>query len=251
MVSSLFHDLLFQPLYNGLVFLISVMPAEDIGLAVVVLTIIVKFLILPLSHKTIKAQSKMKELEPHINEIREKHKNNKQEQALKTMELYRKHGVNPLSGLLSLFIQFPIILALYFVFWKGLKNGINPAELYSFIIAPETLNTNFLGIFDLSGRHVVLAAIAALSQYLQFHTATPAILKKPTQNSSKPSFQEEFMKSFTIQMKYGLPVVIFVISYSISGVIALYWAVSNFFTVVHQLYVRHKAKRMAGEQVVP
>ena len=64
----------------------------------------------------------MRAIAPHVEKLKEKHKDNKQEQARKTMELYKEHGINPFSGCLLVLIQLPIIFALYFVFFKGLPN---------------------------------------------------------------------------------------------------------------------------------
>ena len=93
-----------------MVVLTSVVPGHDLGLAVILLTLIVKFILVPISHKTIKTQKKLKELEPEITKLKEKHKDDQQGQALKIMELYKEHGVNPFSGVFLMFIQLPIIL---------------------------------------------------------------------------------------------------------------------------------------------
>ena len=103
MVADAFNLFLYQPLYNGLVFFISVVPWGDIGIAVIVLTLLVRVVLFPLSHKSTKSQIKMREIEPEIKEIKEKHKD-KQEQAKKVMELYQKHGLNPFSGCLFILV---------------------------------------------------------------------------------------------------------------------------------------------------
>ena len=124
MISSVWHEIVYQPLYNILAFLIGVLPGHSVGLAIITLTVVVRLALFPLTGKSMKAQKVMKELEPELKRIREAHKNDKQLQAKKTMELYQEKGVTPFSGCLPLFIQIPIIIGLYIVF-KDLK-AIDP-----------------------------------------------------------------------------------------------------------------------------
>src|SRR3990167_8681829 len=109
MISYLFNILLFDPLYNALVFITEIIPGHNVAIAIIVLTIIVKLLLFPLYHKSTLAQTKIKELEPSLKKIKEKYSDNKQEQAKLTMELYREHGINPLTSFALLFIQLPIV----------------------------------------------------------------------------------------------------------------------------------------------
>ena len=117
-MSYLFNLFFYEPLYNGLIFLIGVLPRADIGIVVVLFTCIVKLILFPLSKKSVLTQIRMKEIQPELDAIKEKHKENKQEQALKVMALYKERKINPFSGILLIFIQIPIIFALYFVFFK-------------------------------------------------------------------------------------------------------------------------------------
>jgi len=243
MIASIFNTLFYQPLYNGLVFLISIVPLSDVGIAVVVLTLLVKVILFPFTHKSLKTQSRMRGIEPDIKKLKEQHKNDKQQQAKKVMELYKKHGVNPFSGCLLFIIQIPIIFALYWVFWKGLGNGLDESNLYSFVTIPDTINFKFLGLIDVAGKSFILAAIAGITQYFQMKLSMPKLGGgKPSQG--KLSLKDEFAKSFSFQMRYGLPVFVFFISYSISAAVALYWATSNIFSIGHELFIRKKAKQI-------
>jgi len=132
MISSLWHTIVYQPLFNLLVLLIGVLPGHSVGAAIILLTIIVKLALYPLTGKSIKAQHDMKELEPELKQLREKHGTDKQALAQKTMELYQKRGVTPFSGCLPVLIQIPIIFGLYWVFFKGLP-VIDIQVLYRFI----------------------------------------------------------------------------------------------------------------------
>src|SRR3990167_763942 len=234
MLSNLWNIVLYEPLLNALAFLVSVIPGGDVGLAVIILTIIVKLLLLPLSHCSITSHSEMYLLTPELNKIKASGAS-KEEQARQTFELYKKHKVNPFSGCLLVLIQIPIIFALYYVFYKGIN--FEGGHLYSFVHIPESVNMVFLGILDISAKSLPLAILAGVSQYLQAHfMPKPAFSESP--KGSTPSFSESFTKSMHTQMKYIFPFVVAFIAYSISGAVALYWITSNLFMVAQQIYVK-------------
>ena len=239
MQTGIFSTFFYQPLYNALVMLLSVIPGANVGVAIILLTVIVRGALLPLSHKSVVSQAKMRSIAPHIEKIKEDHKEDKQEQARKTMELYKEHGINPFSGCLLVVVQLPIIFALYFVFFKGLPD-LNAEHLYSFVHLPSTVGMVFLGIL-LSKKSIIFAFLAAATQYFQIKLSIPPMA--PAEKGAKPSFKDDFARSFNMQMRYMLPVIVFGISYSISASVALYWTTSNLFSVLHELYV----KRRAGE----
>ena len=258
MLSYLFNTFLYEPLYNGLLFLVAILPGADLGIAVIILTLLVKFALLPLAHKTAKTQVKMKELDPHIKAIKEKHKSNKQEQAKQMMDLYGKHGVSPFSGIIAIFIQLPIIIALYWVFFKGLKvdpallaaidhlagnlpsSLLNHDILYSFVHLPESIKVEFLGLIDLTGKSIVLALIAGISQYVQINLSMPKKAGEGFLPKSTGSLKDDLAQNMGFQMRYILPVFVGIFAYSISAAVALYWAVSNIFAIVHEVIVRKK-----------
>jgi len=239
-MSGIFSAVFYQPLYNALVFLLSVIPGGNVGVALVVLTIGVRTILLPFAHKSVVSQNKMREIAPHIEKLKQDHKDDKQEQARRTMELYKEHGINPFSGCLLLFIQLPIIFALYWVFSRGLPN-LDAGILYSFVHLPATVSMAFLGI-SLSGKSLILALLAAITQYFQIKLSMPAT--PPAVKGAKPSFGNDFSRSLNLQMRFMLPLVVFFISYSISAAIALYWTTTNLFSVVHFLYVKRMAKEI-------
>jgi len=242
---AFFNTFFYEPLYNGLVFLISIMPGADVGLAVIVLTLLVKIIILPLSHKSVASQAKMRSIEPEMKRVKERHKD-KQEQARQVMDLYKKHGVNPFSGCFLMLVQLPIIFALYWVFFKGLANNIDQTILYSFVVAPEQINVHFLGFIDMSQKNIILAALAGISQYFQMKLSMPPIPKDDGEKKKGDmSFKDEFAKNMNLQMRYMLPGIVFFVAYSISSAVALYWLVSNLFSIGHELVVKRKALRLA------
>lgn len=244
-MSTLYHSLIFNPLYNGLIGLIAVFPWMDAGIAVIIFTIIIKLILFPLSKKAIVTQVRMKELQPELNKIKELYKDNKQEQGLKTMALYKDKGMNPFSSFFLLFIQLPILYALYAVFIRSGLPVINTTLLYSFISVP-TVNMHFLGLLDISKASVLMSLIAAAAQFLQLHYSIASAPTNPTdkKNNAAPA-AADIAQNMTKQMKYIFPVMIFFISYKISAVIALYWTVSSLFTLGQELYVRHKLSKLS------
>ncbi|MCC7160549.1 membrane protein insertase YidC [Candidatus Nomurabacteria bacterium] len=235
MISNIWNAILYHPLLNALAFLVSVIPGGDVGVAVILLTILVKIALFPLSQKSIESQAEMNLLTPELNKIKNSGAN-KEEQARLTFELYKKHKVNPFSGCLLVIIQIPVIFALYYVFLKGIN--FDNSFLYSFVHVPEKISMVFLGIIDISKKSLVLAILAGVSQYLQAHFMPKPTQPTNTNSSSTPSFQESFTKSMNMQMKYVFPFIITFIAYSVSGAVALYWITSNLFMVAQQIYVK-------------
>lgn len=250
MISSFFNTIFYIPLYNLFVFLVSISPFNDIGIAIVALTLFVRLLLLPVTHKSVKAQVKMKILEPEINAIKKETEKDKQTQARRVMELYQKHGVNPFSGCLLFLIQMPFIFALFWIFNQELVGGLSHENLYSFIRFPQNFSLLFLGIMDVTQKNLIIALCAGASQYFQIRLALPPSSKKGDGAAEPPSFKDEFAKSFQLQMKYIFPVMVFFLSYSVfSSGVALYWTTSNLISIIHELLVRKKARALITTHV--
>ncbi len=235
-LQSVWNTLLYEPFLNFLALIVSVVPWGDLGIAIIILTIVIKIILYPLSKKSIEGQMKLKVLEPELAKIRNSGKS-KEEQARLTFELYKKNNTNPFSGCLLILIQIPVIFALYYVFFKGLN--FNTESLYSFIPKPENLNTYFLGVIDLSGKSLILAILAGLSQFLQAYVMP---IGGNTNTAGQSDFMQSFAKSMQVQMKYVFPIAVVFISYNISGAIALYWIVSNLFAAGQHVYLNKKQK---------
>ncbi|MDP3947685.1 MAG: YidC/Oxa1 family membrane protein insertase, partial [bacterium] len=222
-------------LYNILVLLFKVLPFFDAGIIVIILTIFVRLIIFPLSRKAVLTQVKMSEIGPELAEIKEKYKDNTEEQAKRTLALYKEKGVNPFSGMLVIIIQIPIILALYQIFLHFPE--VNSSLLYSFVAAPGHINTTFLGLMDITAKSATLALLAALSTFFQFQISMKGQVQ-PKGNS----FGDNLTRSMQTQMKYFFPLIVFFISYRISGVIALYWLTTNLFSIGQEIFIRKKLK---------
>ena len=232
MLHTLWNVVCYQPLYNALLFLISIIPGGDVGLAIILLTIIVKLVLFPLTQKSIYAQLKMKTIEVDINKIKEKI-TDKAAQSKAIFALYKENNVNPFSSCLLIFIQMPIIIALYLVFIHGFNSV--PVGAYSFIHIPTTFNLNFLGLVNLGEKSIYLAVFAGITQFCQGYLAQGR-QPKPVGTDMKA----EFAKSMQTQMVYVLPLMIVFIAYRISAAVALYWITSNIFTIGQELYTKRK-----------
>lgn len=239
MIIGFFKVALYQPLYNGLVFLTDILPFIDAGIAVILFTVIVKLIIFPLSKSAVSTQFKMRQLSPKLEELKKKYKEDKQEQAQKTLELYKENGINPFASFFLVLIQLPIILTLYYVFLRSGFPSIDTELLYSFIPKPQHIDVMFLGFIDVTGKSWILAFAAAITNFFQIRFSVPKYVPK---EGNKPSFKDDLAKSMNMQMRYVFPVVVLFIAYSISGAIALYWTTSNLFMIGQELVIRKTVK---------
>lgn len=247
MVSSLFNAFFYNPIYNALVALVAVIPWSDVGIAVIIVTIVVRLILLPFSLSAARTQRSMKILEPKLKEVKEIHKGDKEKEALATLELYREAKVNPFASILTVFIQIPVLLALYFVFYYEPLSTINAARLYSFTPTPEAVSLLFLGIVSVSGKSLVLAILAGVSQYMQAHLALKGTMKP----SDTKSMQNDFQRMMGAQLKYVFPFIIGAISYTTSGAIALYFLTTNIAGSLQELYIRRVFAKETSQSVSP
>lgn len=247
-MSFIFQNFFYAPLYNGLVAFINIVPYHDVGLAVILFTCIIKVIIFPLSQQSIKTQFEMKQIEPEMNEIKLKYKDDKQVQAEKTMQLYKDKGINPFAGILLMLIQLPILIALYWVFLKGGLPKIDSASIYSFTKIPDTINMIFLGA-DVSQNSILFAFFVAIAQFLQMQITLPKPKKVETKNGANPGFSDELAKSMNMQMKYVMPVIMFFIAKSFPLVVSLYLITSSLFAIGQELYIRSKYKTNTAQVV--
>ena len=230
-IGDLFNIVFYQPLFNSLVVLYQYLPGRDFGVAIVVLTIIVKAIFYPIGAKAIKAQKMLEGLKGKIEEVQEKYKTNKEEQARKTMAIYREAGVSPFSGIMPLLIQMPILIALYRVFSDGLKPEAM-AHLYSFIHNPGTINPSFLGVADMAQPSIVFAVIAGILQFVQSWQITKMA---PPKDNGKPVKKQ--MEMIQKQMQIFLPLFTVIILIKIPSAVALYWVIATLFTVFQQYII--------------
>ncbi len=248
-MSFLFHELIYRPLYNVLIFIYNALPFDDFGIAIIVVTLLLKLVLIPLSKKQIESQKKMQALQPKIKEIQEKYKKDKEKQSRALMELYKTSKTNPFAGCVPIIVQLVFLIAIYRVLFNISTAGlvVNPGDLYSFVRNPGQINQFFMGIISLSSavdvKHIALANVpqvllifaAAFSQYIQMKMMMD---KMPAGAGAKES---DFAQIMSKQMLYLGPVLTLVIGFQFPSGVALYWLVSTVFMIVQQYYLQKNA----------
>lgn len=232
-MGSIFHIVLYQPLFNALVFFYDFIPGKDFGVAVILLTIILRTALFPLSAKAFKAQKAMADLQPQIQKIQEQFKENKAELSKKLLALYQKERINPLGSLLPLIIQFPLLIALYQVF----RDGFHVEELallYSFIPSPGSIDPSFFGFLDLSQRSVVVAALAGAFQYIQ---------GKQAMSLTTSLAQSDAVKRIQGPMLYIIPLMTGFLTLQLPSALGLYWITTSLFSIGQQWYLMSKPQK--------
>jgi len=237
----MFGTIFYNPLYNALILILDHIPGGNVAVATIILTCLVKLILFPISKNAAKTQIKMKILEPEIAKIREQYSKDPQALAQKTMDFYKKNDLNPFAGFFLLLIQLPIILALASIFYRGGLPAVNVSLLYSFVHNPTSVNTIFLGM-DVAKSSLVLGILAGLSQFFQIRLTMPAMPSKPA-GSGAQSFGNDFAQSMNLQMRYVMPVIIFIICLKISGAVAIYWITGSLFMICQELYFRRTVKK--------
>lgn len=239
MFSFIWHTVFFDPIYNTLIFFVDTVRGGDVGIAIIATVIVVKTILLPLSIKAAKTQRIMRELDPKLKELKEKYKDDRQKQAQEMMQLYKDYNLNPFASIFLMFLQIPIILALYFAVYSGggvVLPSVNIDVLYSFVAQPHIVTMNFLGLIDITGRSVILAIGAGITQFIFTSMTLPKLPDRAV--DAAPNFKEDFMRNMHVQMKYVMPVIIVGVAYTISAAIALYFVVSNLVGIAQEFYVR-------------
>ncbi|RJO59614.1 protein translocase component YidC [Candidatus Parcubacteria bacterium] len=249
---NIFVTFLYDPLFNGLIFLYKYIPGHDLGVAIILLTLLIKALLFWPSLSAIHNQQKMQEIQPKLKELQEKYKDNKEELSRQLMVFYKQNKVNPFSSCLPLLLQLPILIALYKVFFAGIN--VNPAthlfnadqlsHLYPFLrstFETSQVSTTFLGFLDLTAKHnIVLALLAGAAQFWQ---SKMMMSKKPPK---VPGAKDEQVSAImSTQMTYLLPAITVIFGYQFPAGLSLYWVASTLFQVAQQYYYFkwHKPKQ--------
>ena len=248
MIRELLKTFFYDPFYNGVVFLIALLPTHDVGIAVIAFTVLVKVILFPLSQKSIRTQILMREIDPELKKLREQYKDNPERQARETFALYKEKKISPFSSFALLLIQIPIVLGLYFVFLRGGLPAIDLSTLYGFVMPPEAIRMTLFGVFDISGKSIILAGLAGITQFFQARLLTPVIKKK---KDGTNTLKDDIAHSMNIQMRYVMPIIIAFIAYTLSAVVALYWVVNNILTILQELLVRRMHRKEVQSSLGP
>lgn len=231
-MAAFFYNLIYQPLFNLLIFLYNTVPFADLGIAVILVTALIKLILYPLGIKAAKSQKEMETIQPEVKKLQEKYKDDKEKQSREIMALYKEKGVNPFSGMLPLFIQLPILISLFQIFRRGLE-AEEMRHLYEFVSDPGVINYSFLGVVDLSSPNIILAIIAAGGQFLQMKMVSP---------KKKTGEKQDTAKAIQTHMIYFLPGFTFVILLTLPSVVGLYWVITVAFSIFQQYIISRDKK---------
>lgn len=230
----MFHTVFFQPIFNLLIGLYNLVG--DIGLAIIILTVILKLVLWPLTGQSLRSQKMLQQLQPKIKALQEKYKDDKQGLTQATMALYKEEKVNPFSSCLPLLIQLPFLFALYRVLVDGLSSK-SFESLYGFVANPGTINPVSVGFFNLAVASIPLAAIAGAVQFWQ-----AKMLPRPDvpPSAGAGAKDESTMSVMNKQMMYLAPVMTIIIGAKLPAGLALYWIVMSLLMVLQQHLVFKK-----------
>lgn len=233
----MYETFFYQPILNFVIFLYNIIPGHDLGVVIILFTFIIKLLLYPLSQKSLKSQKELQELQPKIEEIKKKYKDNKEEMSKAMMNLYKDNKVNPFSSCLPLLIQLPFLFAIFKVFRDGFENGALNL-LYPFISHPDKINYISFGFLNLQNKNIYIAVLAGLAQFWQ----AKMMVTKRVDVKSEGAKDEDMMAIMNKQMVYMMPVLTVFIGMSFPAGLGLYWLFTTIFTGLQQLILFKKVK---------
>jgi YidC/Oxa1 family membrane protein insertase len=239
-MKALFTTILFQPMFNALMWIYNVIPGHDIGIAIIVLTIVIRFILWPFQQSALKSQHALQTIQPKLKALQEQYKGDKAALNKAMMELYAKEKVSPFSSCLPLLVQLPFLIALYQV----LRSGLTSADfnlLYPFVHNPGTINPVSFGFLDLAVKSIPLAVLAGLAQFFQTKMLP---MNRPPAGAGPGAKDEDQMAKINKQMLYIMPAFTVFIGISLPAGLTLYWVVTTLMAILQQwLFIKtHKTK---------
>lgn len=251
-ISTFFTTILYNPIYNLFAGLIQYIPGHSLGWAIVAITIIIRLILLYPQQKMLEGQRKMAELQPKIKALQKEYADDRATLGMKVMELYKKENVNPMWSCLPLLIQFPILIALYWVI-SGISHPSNVYHLYPFLSGfnPTVINTNFFGqnLLQIGGTAaLIMALILGITQWVQGYLTVknqPALPKESPKkdietDSAMPTIDPKMMQNMTL---YFFPLMIGVSALFFPLGLGLYWWIGLLFMIVQQYVVNTQAEK--------
>ncbi len=261
---NIFYLLLVQPIVNVLVIiyheLIVLHVPYALGFSIILLTVIIRAILYPFIASQLKTSKKMQEITPHLNRLKEQHKNDSTRLQSETMKLYKEHGVNPVAGCLPLLIQLPLIWGLYGVLQEVVKTDpnhvlsyVNHALYIPSLKLTHMWDTSFFGLplgqtpshlFPHVGVGIllipVLTGVFQLIQSKMMFSAPAAIV--PVKNGKKGSVPEkkkedDFATAFQTQSLYIFPIMIAFFSWTLPVGLSLYWNTFTIFGILQQYQI--------------
>lgn len=261
---NLWFTLLYQPLVNALVFLYKIL-GQNFGWAIIGLTLALRSALLPLTLPSLKMTQKIKEIQPELEKLKKKHKNDKQGFAQAQLKLYQKHNINPASGCLPWIVQIVVLIALYRAFNNVLRpNGDMIGQLnkilYPFLTLSKEviLNTRFfyldltkpdliglpfklnLGILKLEKIPGIFLIAAAATQFFSSKLMLPRVREAEKLSKKTPEKEDDMAVTMQKQMVYMMPLFTIFIGFSFPSGLVLYWTTFSAFMLIQQLYSRKK-----------
>lgn len=225
----MYNQLVYQPILTTLTWLYGVM-GDNLGLAIVVLTLIIRTILIPFTLPQMKSAKKMAALKPELDALKKKHGNDSKLLQQKTLELYQKNQINPAAGCLPFIAQFIVLIALYQVFMNTLGgNGMGE------------INAVFLGL-DLKSKDptYILPVLAGVLQFIMSVALLPAIENEPAKRDGTKAQKEdiaEMATSMQQQMVFMMPIMTVIFSLQFPSGLALYWVITTAFSLIQQLIV--------------
>lgn len=247
-----FRTLITQPLFNVLVYFTTIFPANSFGLSIIVLTLLVRMLLFLPNQKAMKSQRRLQQLQPKLEALKTKYKDNKQMIAMETMSLYKKHKINPLSSCLPVLLQMPFLLGIYYIIRDGLSLHLTGLLYPSWgNSATELINANqdFLWL-DLSiiDPYYILPVVVAAAQWgavkLSLVHKKKQVSKK--QNQPAPTGTPNQMEQMNKMMLYVMPLMIGFFAATFPAGVGIYWFTSTIFGAFQQWYVNKALEPKKG-----
>ncbi|MEI7749740.1 MAG: YidC/Oxa1 family membrane protein insertase [Candidatus Moraniibacteriota bacterium] len=237
-MNAFFTVLVYQPVYNLIVFFADLFPVANFSLAIIAATVVIKFLFLSLSKQQIESQKKLQDLQPKIKAIQEKYKDDKEKQSKEMMELYKVNKVNPFMGCLPVVVQIVFLITIYRVITQISANafGIDAGILYPFVSNPGTLSFEFFGIADLRAPSIAFAVLAAVGQFYQMKMLSQGKVEEKKEKESDGK-DPDFATIMNKQMLYMGPILTLFIGFRYSSALSLYWLVSTLFSITQQWFI--------------
>jgi YidC/Oxa1 family membrane protein insertase len=230
----LYDTFFYEPLVNALVWLYTTFAFEDLGVAIILLTIVIRLVLYPLFHRSVRHQSVMQRLQPELKKIQAQYAKDRERQAREMLALYRAHNVNPFSGFLLLLVQLPFLIALYHVFSGVLSVETVGPKLYAFVHPPDAFHTTLLGLINLNEQSIVMVGLAAITQYFQGQLALPK-----RREGEQLSDAERIGRNMVLVA----PLITLFIFWQFPAAVSLYWAVTSLFSIGQQLIVNRQLAR--------
>jgi len=230
-MAELWNSIILDPILNSLIAL-STMLAENFGMAIIVLTVVVRLALFPLTARQTKSTKAMQSLQPKLQELQKKYGRNQQKLQQETMKLYKEAGINPLGCIGPMLIQLPIWIALYQSIIRALastpENLLDLSQhLYSWAVVTHAvpLNEQFLWLqLSKPDPYLILAILVGGTMWVQQKMVTA-----PTTDPKQKSMTQ--MTTMMMPLMFGM----FTLSFP-SG-LALYWCISNVIGIVIQYLV--------------